>query len=231
MCNPADSHPAAVAAPLSAEAPRPPKLLDRLRLALQGAQVAPAQIAAYVNSVTGYIRFHGLRHPRELGLEHMSAFLAHLRRQPSSTPADEMTARAALGFLYDKFLPADTAAPAAGPPASRSPFLNRCHEILRLRHYALRSEECYVGWIKRFILFHGNRHPAELGTPEIEAFLTHLAVHDHVAASTQNQAFKHLGSTGTRIARCWHGNHHLRPPATGRRHRPGSGIAIGENWP
>jgi integron integrase len=179
----------------------PPKLLDRLHVALHQRQVAPTQIAAYLQAVEEYIRFHGLRHPRELGLEHVSAFLDHRRRQPDLTPAHEQDVRAALGFLYDEFLPAEHGAPAAppaaaGPPAegtpTPSPFLNRCHEILRVRHYALRTEECYVQWIKRFILFHGKRHPADMGAAEIEAFLTHLAVHDHVAASTQNQAFHAL---------------------------------------
>jgi integron integrase len=61
-------------------------------------------------------------------------------------------------------------------------------EVIRTRHYSRRTEEAYVGWIKRFILFHGKRHPAEMGKPEIEQFLTALAVKRRVAASTQNQA-------------------------------------------
>jgi len=56
----------------------------------------------------------------------------------------------------------------------------------------LRTEEAYVGWIRRFILFHQKRHPQTLGTPEVEAFLTDLAVNQHVAASTQNQALSAL---------------------------------------
>jgi integron integrase len=59
---------------------------------------------------------------------------------------------------------------------------------MRVRHYALRTEESYVNWIRRFILFHHKRHPAEMGAREIEEFLTHLAVRDHVSASTQTQA-------------------------------------------
>jgi integron integrase len=195
-----DSRPAAPAVPQPAEASPPPKLLDRLGQALCDRQVAPDRVAAYLQSIAGYIRFHGLRHPRELGLEHVTEFLAHLRRQPDVTPAHEETARAALGFLYDQFLAAETpaaaapagAAPSPEPRPTPSPFLNRCHEVLRLRHYALRTEECYVNWIKRFILFHGKRHPADLGAAEIEAFLTHLAVQEHVAASTQNQAMNAL---------------------------------------
>ena len=63
---------------------------------------------------------------------------------------------------------------------------------LRSLHYSLRTEETYVHWIKRFIFFHGKRHPRELGAPAVEAFLTHLAVEDKVAASTQNLALSAL---------------------------------------
>ncbi len=55
---------------------------------------------------------------------------------------------------------------------------------LRLRHYSLRTERAYVGWIRRFIHFHGNRHPRELAAREVVEFLTHLAVEGRVAAST-----------------------------------------------
>lgn len=61
-------------------------------------------------------------------------------------------------------------------------------ERLRVQHYSLRTERAYVDWMRRFILFHGKRHPAEMGAPEMEAFLTHLAVERGVSASTQNQA-------------------------------------------
>lgn len=57
-----------------------------------------------------------------------------------------------------------------------------------MRHYGPRTEAAYVGWVRRFILFHGKRHPRELGAPEISAFLNHLAVEGQVAASTQNVA-------------------------------------------
>lgn len=66
--------------------------------------------------------------------------------------------------------------------------LDRVRERIRFKHYSLRTEDSYVQWIKRFILFHGKRHPAEMGAVEVEAFLTHLAVEENVAASTQNQA-------------------------------------------
>ncbi len=54
--------------------------------------------------------------------------------------------------------------------------LDRVRNKIRLKHYSLRTEQTYVDWIKRFILFHGMRHPSELGAEEVEAFLTHLAV-------------------------------------------------------
>ena len=66
--------------------------------------------------------------------------------------------------------------------------LDRVREAIRLRHYSRRTEEAYVHWIRRYIVFHGRRHPGELGAPEISAFVTWLAVEQHVAAFTQNQA-------------------------------------------
>ena len=59
---------------------------------------------------------------------------------------------------------------------------------LRTKHYSIRTERAYCGWARRFILFHGKRHPKEMGSAEVEAFLTHLALAGQVAASTQNQA-------------------------------------------
>ncbi len=66
--------------------------------------------------------------------------------------------------------------------------LDRVRDKIRLRHYSIRTEQAYVDWIKRFILFHGKRHPETLGAAEVEAFLTHLAVERQVAAATQNLA-------------------------------------------
>jgi integron integrase len=67
--------------------------------------------------------------------------------------------------------------------------LDQVRDVIRLKHYSYRTEKCYTDWIKRYILFHHKRHPKDMGRPEIEAFLTHLAVNERVAASTQNQAF------------------------------------------
>ena len=70
--------------------------------------------------------------------------------------------------------------------------LDQVRDRIRAKHYALRTEEAYVDWIRRFVLFHGKQHPKEMGRKEVEAFLTHLAVERHVAASTQNQALAAL---------------------------------------
>ena len=59
---------------------------------------------------------------------------------------------------------------------------------IRARHYSRRTEDAYVHWIRRFIVFHGRRHPRDLGAPEISAFVAWLAVEQRMAASTQNQA-------------------------------------------
>ena len=109
--------------------------------------------------------------------------------------------------------------------------LDAVRETIRLKHYSPRTEEAYVHWITRFVRFHNKRHPREMGAAEIEAFLTHLAVDQHVAASTQNQALsailflyryvllspRHLSAHGQTALR-------LRPapagmPATARQRR------------
>ncbi len=66
--------------------------------------------------------------------------------------------------------------------------LDQIRDKLRVKHYSIRTEQTYTGWIKRYIYFHGKRHPKDMGAAEIEAFLTHLAVEGNVSASTQNLA-------------------------------------------
>lgn len=74
----------------------------------------------------------------------------------------------------------------------RPKLLDQVRAAIRLRHMSIRTEEAYVGWIRRFILFHGKKHPSMMGAPEVSLFLTHLAVEQKVAASTQNQALSAL---------------------------------------
>lgn len=66
--------------------------------------------------------------------------------------------------------------------------LDRMSALLRTRHYGIRTEDAYVQWARRYILFHGKKHPSAMGAAEINAFLTHLAVERNVSASTQTQA-------------------------------------------
>lgn len=70
--------------------------------------------------------------------------------------------------------------------------LDRVRSAIRTRHYSIRTEEAYVQWIRRFVLFHNKRHPSSMGAEEVNAFLSHLAVEGNVAASTQNQALSAL---------------------------------------
>lgn len=73
----------------------------------------------------------------------------------------------------------------AAPPPK---LLDRMRIHLRTQHYSIRTEEAYVDWARRFILFHRKRHPQDMGAAQVEAFLSYLAVERNVAASTQNQA-------------------------------------------
>jgi hypothetical protein len=183
---------------------QPPRLLDSLRLRLQAHHVSAATVDHYLHWALQYILFHGKQHPRELSEAHVCAFLAHLA---ANRPDAAAPARLALLFLYREELgrplrehllapaantqtpqpEAPTAPPVPVPTFPRSPrLLDQVRDLMRLRHYSFKTEECYVGWITRSIRFHGKR---DLGAAAIEAFLTYLAVDQHVAASTQNQAF------------------------------------------
>jgi integron integrase len=75
---------------------------------------------------------------------------------------------------------------------SKTKLLDQMRHVLRLKHMSIRTEKAYVQWAKRFILFHHKRHPADMGAPEIRAFLIHLAVEGQIAASTQNVALQAL---------------------------------------
>jgi integron integrase len=74
----------------------------------------------------------------------------------------------------------------------RGKLLDQTREVLRLKHMSLRTEEAYLSWVRRFILFHDKQHPKDMGAPEIRAFLSHLAIQGKVAASTQNGALNAL---------------------------------------
>ncbi len=81
-----------------------------------------------------------------------------------------------------------TYTPVVQPPK----LLDQVRNQIRAKHYSIHTETQYVQWAKRFILFHDKKHPRDMGAPEVEAFLTHLAVEGNVAAATQNQALSAL---------------------------------------
>jgi hypothetical protein len=83
-------------------------------------------------------------------------------------------------------------APLGSPSHPPAKLLDQVRDKLRTLHYSCRTENQYVHWIRRNILFHRKRHPAEMNAHEVEAFLTHLAVDRRVSAGTQNQALSAL---------------------------------------
>jgi Phage integrase, N-terminal SAM-like domain len=100
-------------------------------------------------------------------------------------------ARSSLGHTHappPPYSPQRGARTASLPVAQKPKLLDQVRAAIRLRHYSLRTEDTYLHWIQRFMLFHGTRHPAEMGEKEIGQFLSALAVDQRVSASTQNQA-------------------------------------------
>jgi hypothetical protein len=77
-------------------------------------------------------------------------------------------------------------------PASKPRLVDQIGAVIRTKHYSRRTEEAYIHWARQFILFHGKRHPLDMGEVEVGQFLQHLAVNRAVAASTQNQALNAL---------------------------------------
>jgi integron integrase len=97
-------------------------------------------------------------------------------------PTDRTTSSRKVGDV----LPTDC------PVAPKKKLLDQLREALRSRHYSRRTEQTYCHWVKRYIFFHNVRHPGEMAELEMNQFLTHLAVKEHVSASTQNQALSAL---------------------------------------
>ncbi len=109
---------------------------------------------------------------------------------PSVAVGSDPAASSSQGLASARSRPTPALAVYETPPARVEPpkLLDRVRAAIRTRHYSRRTEEAYVLWIRRFILHHGKRHPLEMGEVEVSAFLTSLAVRQHVSASTQNQA-------------------------------------------
>jgi Phage integrase, N-terminal SAM-like domain len=71
--------------------------------------------------------------------------------------------------------------------------LDHVRDVLRVNHYSTRTEEAYIGWIRRYILYHNKKHPREMGALEVGLYLTHLAVGEKVSTNTQKQPLNTLG--------------------------------------
>jgi hypothetical protein len=174
----------ALAAPVAPAPAQPPRLLDQLleRALQRGHRQDTA--AVYVEWSRRYILFHWKRHPNQLGQAEIRQFLAHVAQVEAQPLAAIAVARTALEFLYAELLQNDIGElPWVRPPR----LLDQVHQVMRVRHYSLRTEGCYVQWITRYVRFHGMRHPRDIRALEVQQFLIHLAVAGRVSASTQNQ--------------------------------------------
>src|SRR5581483_9015838 len=178
-----------LSAPPPVTAGQPPRLLDQVAAAARQRGASGPTTSRLVSWVRAFVHFHGKRHPRDLDRQAVGRFLEHVvQTEKPPLPALE-TARSALELLYGTVLGIDLGElPRPQPPR----LLDQMAQVLRVRHYSPRTEACYLHWVRQFILFHGKRHPRELGAPEVEQFLTHLAVQGRVSASTQNQALNAL---------------------------------------
>ena len=110
------------------------------------------------------------------------------KRSSSVKPRSGGAGAAATPSLQAPLPPQTQSAEQEPPRAPPARLLDRVRHAVRLRHYSIRTEQAYVDWVRRFILFHGKRHPDKLGAAEVQSFLTHLAVDRSVASPTQNQA-------------------------------------------
>jgi len=127
------------------------------------------------------------KEPESNGRREKDAWIRETGRAPGvpNPPQGDLDAR------FDGQAQEQTTSRTGDPP--RSPrLLDRVRQEIRTRHYSRRTETAYVAWIKRFIFFHDKRHPNEMGEAEISGFVSHLATHKKVSASTQGQALAAL---------------------------------------
>src|SRR5258707_1283255 len=167
---PMDRDPTLSATPQSALPSAPPlRLLDQLRLAARRLGHPERTVAAFADWAHRFILFHNKRHPREMGLAEVGQFFESIARSDKDPIVALDASRAALDFLYRDVLHLNLGELLLPRPPR---LLDQVRQILRVRHYALGTEDCYVQWIRRFTLFHGKRHPRNLGAAEVEQFVT-----------------------------------------------------------
>jgi hypothetical protein len=161
---------------------KPPRLLDQVALCARERCVSQPTTDALVSWIRGFILFHGARHPRELSRAAVLRFLEHAVRTEKEPLAALEASRSALELLYQHVLGMEIGdLPRPKPPR----LLDQMSQVLRVRHYSLRTEACYLHWGKHLILFHGKRHPRNMGLPEVGCFLQH-------AAATQKDALRQV---------------------------------------
>jgi len=177
--------------------------LDQALDALRNAGFDAANAGGYVSWMRQYILFHDKRHPQDMGMPEVDAFLASGTFAGPDGRFHRAEARRALQFLYEEVLHRRWPRRAENAPAQRRrakkavylngqqkdvKLLDRMRNAMRVGQYALDTEKAYVDWARRYILFHQKRHPQEMGAMEVEQFLTHLAVQRQVSPSTRKQA-------------------------------------------
>jgi hypothetical protein len=154
------------ATPPSPTKPRqPPRLLDQLRQAARQEGHAPPVVERHADWARRYILFHDKRHPRDLAATDVLRFLRHVAATEADALRSLEQAHAALTFLYRDVLGIDLGDVPLPPPPR---LLDQIRQVARVRHYSPRTEDCYVQWATRYILFHGKRHPRNMGAAEIE---------------------------------------------------------------
>jgi integron integrase len=109
-----------------------------------------------------------------------------------SFPCEKPVLDEILAALAGEEIYVDPSLQEPAPPSAAGPLLARALSLIRLKHYSIKTEKSYLPWIERYVVFHANRDPKEMGEREVEAFLSHLAVNLRVSSSTQNQAFNAL---------------------------------------
>lgn len=176
-------------APHSAHPPPAPRLLDQVRQVALAHFGRPDVGERFAEWVRRFVVFQSMRHPRDLDNGDVGRFMEHVGQTEKDPLRMMEQAHETLTFLYGKVLQLRRdELPFPEPPR----LLDRMRRAMRVGHYSPRTEDCYAEWATRFIRFHRMRHPNTMGGPEIELFLTNLAVNGHVSASTQNQAFNAL---------------------------------------
>lgn len=161
---------------------------DRFARFLCSNQVPTPQIPWFINWVQRCWQFHGVAGELLPGWEtdQKQAFLEHLS-QHSHAPQWQVQQAAQALDAWDEFAGLE-----ALRRAAPDTLLQQMQAELRVRHYALRTEEAYLDWTKRYLHFHQQKSPQEVGAAGVRAFLEHLAVDLQVSASTQNQALNAL---------------------------------------